>query len=169
MNSLEKQLFFRSLITNSGRECERGGYFHVCFTILPEKNKECEHAFCIFVDPPRVKPSCCSAPFSTRIGDNRRRPPQPPPLRRQTWAPKTRIFATPLAESTENYLQKYKYARTSSLFVAQDTKLLYCRHFLFLIEAHSLSMLYLSLCLTSLIASPLSLLSLSQYFTTLNA
>ena len=50
-------------------------------------------------------------------------------------APETSILATPLAKSTENYLQRYKYARLCSLFVAQTTKLRYCR-LLFLFLCH---------------------------------
>ena len=55
-------------------------------------------------------------PATTKDNRRNRRP-----LAGRLGAPGTSIFATSLAESTENYLQKYKYARLSSHFVAQYT------------------------------------------------
>ena len=80
--------------------------------------------FVRFFDPSRLKRSF----FFQKVHYSRPEPPATDgnrrtlrPLGCRLKAPETSIFVTHLAESTEKYVRKYKYARLSSFFVARDT------------------------------------------------
>ena len=110
-----------------------------------------------------------ATPLSWGAANNHRQPPHLPPHNRQTWGPRDQHFGDPSRRIYRKLIPKVLIHETVLAFVAQATKLRYCRHFVFLIEACPLSMLDLSHCFPSLNAFPFSLPYLFDFWTSLNA